>query len=392
VRPSGVRSPPGTRLEIQPGRSEDARVDRRPESLVIGAGPAGLAVAACLRRSRKPFAIVEQAADVGSTWRHHYERLHLHTDRDHSALPYFGFPAGTARYPSRDQVIAYLEEYAKHFELVPSFGERVASVRYADDGWLTTTTAGVYHSRNVVVATGYNAVPHLPQWPGREQFRGPILHSSEYRNGEPFRDQNVLIVGFGNSGGEIAIDLVEHGARVAIAVRDAVNVVPRELFGLPVSTIASALGRLPAHLADRLAAPLIRVSVGDIVRLGLRKLPYGPITQVRQTARVPLIDIGTIGLIRAGRIEILNGVRSMSTADVTFVDGTVRHFDAIILATGFRPALERLLQTPTGRTQMPGLYLCGFRISPVGMLHEIGVEAQGIAAAIGRFSSAPIPP
>jgi indole-3-pyruvate monooxygenase len=360
-------------------------VDAEIDSLVIGAGPAGLAAAACLRERGRPFAIVEQAACVGSTWRRHYDRLHLHTDRDHSALPYFDFPGGTARYPSRDQVVTYLDQYAEHFGLAPRFDTQVTSVRCADSGWITTTTAGLYRSRHVIVATGHNAVPHVPRWPGQEDFRGRIVHSSEYRNGAPFRDQRVLVVGLGNSGGEIAIDLLEHGAHVAIAVRNAVNVVPREIFGLPVSAIASALGRLPVQVADRLAAPLIRLTIGDIERLGLRKLPYGPITQLRQTGRVPLIDIGTIELIRGGRIELLDGLRSMSAADISFARGATCRFDAVVLATGFRPALERFLQIPA--SPPPGLHLCGFRISPVGMLHEIAAEAQRIAADIDRTST-----
>jgi indole-3-pyruvate monooxygenase len=357
-------------------------MERQPESLVIGAGPAGLAVAACLRKCGAPFDIVEQADTLAASWRGHYDRLHLHTDRDHSALPYLGFPEGTPRYPSRDQVIAYLEQYAQHFGIAPRFDQRVQSVRYRDQTWVTTTPSCVYRSKHVIVTTGYNAVPQLPRWPGQESFRGRLFHSSEYRDGEAFRGQDVLVVGFGNSGGEIAIDLCERGARlVAIAVRGAVNVVPREILGLPVLAISIALGRLPTRLADLLAAPLIRLTIGDISRLGFRKLPVGPITQIVTTSRVPLIDIGTLKLVREGRIKVLAGVRSLAGEfDVTFEDGSSRRFDAIVLATGFRPGLERFLETPPPRE--PGLYFCGFRVSPTGMFRDIGLEAQSIAKHI----------
>ena len=221
-------------------------MEQQADTLVIGAGPAGLAVAACLKKRGASCIILDRAGEVGSSWRHHYDRLHLHSDRDRSALPYLPFPAGTPRYPSREQVIGYLELYARHFDLAPRFNEEVRTVRPCGPGWITTTTAGVYHSRRVVVATGYNAVPYLPQWRGQERFRGRILHSSEYRNGESFRGQSVLVVGFGNSGGEIAIDLHEHGARVAMAVRGPVNIVPREILGVPVLAISIALNRLPA--------------------------------------------------------------------------------------------------------------------------------------------------
>ena len=379
--------------------ADHAAVECQPETLIIGAGPAGLAVAACLRKRGASFVIVERATQVGSSWRHHYDRLHLHTVKNHSALPYLDFPAETPRYPSRDQTIAYLERYANHFGLTPQFGEEVDSVTACDQGWITTTKDRVYRSSQVIVATGYNAIPHVPTWPGQEGFRGRILHSSEYRNGKPFCGQRVLVIGFGNSGGEIAMDLLEHGADVTMSVRGAVNVVPREILHLSIVTVSIALSRLPARLADALAAPLLRLTIGDLSKLGFRKAASGPITQIKKRSRVPLIDIGTIGLVRAGRIEIRGAVRSMSEAQVTFEDGSSRHFDAIVLATGFRPGLERFLRqrndivvkdTTRGESRVigdAGLYFCGFFVSATGMLRDIATEAHCIAEHIMRRSS-----
>lgn len=292
------------------------------ETLVIGAGPAGLAVAACLKRRGASFVIVEQSMAVGSSWRSHYDRVHLHTDRAHSALPFLGFPAGTPRYPSREQVITYLERYAQHFQLRPRFGERVDSVRPSANEWITTTTGGVYHSKRVVVATSHNAVQYMPRWAGQEHFGGRILHSSEYRNGQSFRGQAVLVIGCGNSAGEIAIDLHEHGARVVMSVRGPVNIVPRDIFGLPIVAVAIALSWLPPRVADVLAAPLLWIAIGDVTKLGFRRAPVGPITQIRTSSRIPLIDVGTVQLVRDGPIEIAGGVRSMSATGVTFEDGS----------------------------------------------------------------------
>jgi indole-3-pyruvate monooxygenase len=375
-------------------------VECQPETLIIGAGPAGLAVAACLKKRNASFVIVERATKVGASWRHHYDRLHLHTVKNHSALPYLDFPAQTPRYPSRDQTIAYLEQYANHFGLIPQFGEEVDSVTACDQGWITTTKDRVYRSNQVIVATGYNAIPHVPTWPGQECFRGHILHSSEYRNGKPFCGQSVLVIGFGNSGGEIAMDLHEHGAHVTMSVRGAVNVVPREILHLSIVTISIALSRLPAPLADALAAPLLRLTIGDLSKLGFRKAASGPITQIKTRSRVPLIDIGTIGLVRAGQIEIRGGVRSMSEGQVTFEDGSSPRFDAIVLATGFRPGIERFLQRhndvfvkdrthgESRATRNAGLYFCGFFVSPTGMLRDIAMEARWIADHITRRSFA----
>ena len=377
-------------------------MEQQLDTLVIGAGPAGLAVAACLKKRGASCIIVDREAEVGSSWRRHYDRLHLHSDRDRSALPYLPFPAGTPRYPSREQVIEYFELYARYFELAPHFNEEVRTVRPCNPGWMTTTTAGVYHSRQVVVATGYNAVPYLPQWRGQERFRGRILHSSEYRSGESFRGQSVLVVGLGNSGAEIALDLHEHGARVAMAVRGPVNIVPREILGVPVLAIAILLNRLPARFADALAAPLVRLTIGDITKLGFRKLPMGPFTQIKTRTRIPLIDVGTVKLVREGHIEVLGDIREMGEADVTFDDGRARDFDAIVAATGFRPRSGFFLappsdildaeqpQPPSGGDKKSGLHHCGFIVSATGMLREIGIEAQRVADEITHLVRQPV--
>lgn len=361
------------------------------ETLIIGAGPAGLAAGACLRKRGRSFIVLERAT-IGSSWQRHYERLHLHTTARHSALPYLDFPRGTPRYPSREQMLAYMLRYAQHFDLQPLLGEEVCSVHHGDGEWITTTLKGnTYRSVRVIVATGYNAVPRVPAWPGQDRFRGQILHSSCYRNGEPFRGQRVLVVGLGNSGGEIAIDLHEHGARVAVAVRSAVNIVPRDILGLPIATVSIALSRLPARLADALSAALLRFSIGDLSRFGIRKPEAGPIAQIRRTGRIPLIDVGTVKLVRAGLIDVLGDVRSLSETEVTFDDGLSRPFDAIVLATGFGPGIDflqpadALSSNARGRKRIggkAGLYFCGFLVSPTGMLRSIAVEAPWIAEHI----------
>jgi indole-3-pyruvate monooxygenase len=371
-------------------------MERRVETLVVGAGPAGLAAAACLGRQGAPFTIVDQGTTVGSSWRCHYDRLHLHSDKHRSALPFLDFPREVPRYPSRDQVIDYLERYARIFGITPRLNECATSVKPSKDGWTTTTTACVYRSRHVVLATGYNAVPHVPGWPGQDQFNGRILHSSEYRDGNPFRDRSVLVVGLGNSGGDIALDLDECGARVSLSVRGPVNIIPREILGMPILAISIALSRLPSSLADALAAPLLKLTIGDVSRLGFRKLAVGPITQIKTTSRVPLIDIGTVKRIREGRIEVLGCVSSLNEAGAAFDDGSSRPFDAIVAATGFRPGTDRFLQTNSdfagaGRTHFgskllrdAGLHFCGFSVSPTGMLRDIGIEARRIAEQITR--------
>ena len=300
-------------------------------------------------------------------------------------------------YPSREQVISYLEAYAQHFQLEIAFGQRVIAARRAGPSWEIQTQDARYQASNLVIATGYNREPNLPTWPGQASFRGALLHSSQYRDGERFKNQKVLVVGFGNSGGEIAIDLWEHGAQPSLAVRGPVNVIPRELFGIPILAIGIAQRWLPPRLADALNAPILRAVMGDLTRYGLRQPPRGPLSQIRREARIPLIDVGTIGLIKRGQIAVRPGIESFTEEGVTFTDGQQGKFDAVILATGYRPRVNAFLEgasdaldehgTPSSsgcEASLPGLYFCGYYVSPTGMLREIALEAQRISAAIAR--------
>ena len=371
----------------------------RTNTVVIGASAAGLASAACLSRAGVSHVVLEQHPHVADAWRHHYDRLHLHTTRGLSGLPYHPMPKSYPKYPSREQVVSYLEDYTRRFSIEPRFGQRVSAVRRDGEGWLTETKEGErVVSRNVVVATGYTRVPHEATWPGREEYLGEIVHSSRYGNGHRFRGKRVLVVGFGNSGGEIAIDLHECGAEPTLAVRSAVNVVPRDFLGIPILAVGLVMGPMPARVADVIAAPLIRATIGDITEVGLRKLPYGPNVQIREHARIPLLDVGTIGLARQGRIRIAPGIRRFTPQGVEFDDGTGAPFDGIVLATGYRPALADFLEDAgrvtdqsgvpekSGRETLPGLYFCGFYVSPTGMLREIAIEARRISASIAATS------
>ena len=242
-----------------------------------------------------PTIVLEKEQHVGHAWRNHYDRLHLHTDRKHSSLPHLLMPSSYPKYPSRQQVVEYLEAYAQTFNIEPIFGEEVVAVEPSSDGWFIQTINRTYSAHNVVVATGYTRVPNVPSWPGQGGFSGTILHSHEYKNGALFTGKNVLVVGFGNSAGEIAIDLSEHRAQsVSMSVRSGVNVIPRDMFGLPILTVALFMDYLPPKVADVLSVPLLKLTIGDLQKYGLPKLPYGPNVQVRKDGKNPLLDIGTV--------------------------------------------------------------------------------------------------
>ncbi len=364
--------------------------------LIIGAGPAGLAVGACLQKQGTSFVILEQASEVGSRWRQHYERLHLHTAKASSALPYMRFPADYPRYPSRQQFVDYLSAYADHFQLAPRFNQTVTAIRRLGDGWETVTADGGYRSRTVVIATGFNRVPYCPTWPGQDRFQGAILHSSQYKNAAPFRGKKALVVGFGNSGAEIAVDLYENGVTTSLSVRGPVNVVSRDVFSaIPAQWLSILFNPLPARVVDTINAPIVRLKFGDLRTYGLQKLPYGAITEMKGKARIPVIDPGIMRLIKQKQIAVRPGLDHFTEMGVTFTDGTTEPMDAVILATGYRTQLDSLLPadyhlldergypfTSGQPTAAPGLYFCGLHNSAVGMLYKINQESRQIARLV----------
>jgi cation diffusion facilitator CzcD-associated flavoprotein CzcO len=363
-----------------------------PDAIVVGAGPAGLACAAAMGAKGLKVALLEKADKVGSSWRHHYDRLHLHTDRKHSALPGMDMPPNYPRYPSRTQVVDYLEGYAARFGIQPTFGTAVKSLRHEGARWCANTGDGTVAAPVAVIATGIAGAPYRPSWPGMETYQGSVVHSGGYRSPALYLGKRVLVVGFGNSGGEIALDLVEAGVDVALAVRGAVQILPRDLLGLPILTWAILYQPLPARLVDAINAPILRLALGSMEELGLRRAAKGPRQMAEEDGRIPLIDVGTLGKIRDGSIKLRGGIDRFVSDGVVFDNGRAEDFGSVILATGFRPDLRPLVPNVdgvfddkgmplvTGRaTAAPGLYFCGQITSPTGQFREIGIEARRIA-------------
>ncbi|MES2841308.1 MAG: NAD(P)/FAD-dependent oxidoreductase [Pseudomonadota bacterium] len=369
------------------------------DTLVIGAGPAGLATAACLAQRGTRALVVDQAHEVASSWRHHYERLHLHTVKTHSALPGLPFPDSAPRYVSRQGVVDYLTRYADHHGIDPELGESVVSIEPAlgNAGWLTRTTSGrLIASRQVVVATGANRRPRVPTLPHQALFGGRVLHSREYRNARPFAGQRVLVVGMGNTGAEIALDLVEHGVRAALSVRSPLNIVYRDVLGRPTQLSSIMLSRLPTALGDAAATLLRNLTVGDLGRYGLHTAAVSPLRQLREDGKTPVIDVGTVARIKNGDIQVYPGVQTLMHGGVRFTDGTEHPFDSVLLATGYDAALSELFPaTPppldargmpaevVGQGALAGVYFVGFDVrQPGGLLRSIAAQSQVVAEHI----------
>jgi putative flavoprotein involved in K+ transport len=373
---------------------------QRREAIVIGAGPGGLAAGAMLRRRGVDNVVVDRADDVGASWRRHYERLHLHTVRWLSHLPGYRFSRRHGRWVSRDGVVAYLERYARHHQIELMLGTAVERIDRDDDGGFVLRTSNRdLAARNVVVATGYNNTPLMPGWPGRDGFTGKLVHASDYRNPEPFRGRDVLVVGAGNTGAEIAVDLVEGGAgRVRMAIRTPPHIVLRESNGLPTQATGLVMRHVPPRIGDPIAAAVSRLTVGDLEPYGIGKPPRGLYTRAMREHQIPIIDVGLIDLLKQRRVEVVGAVEAFDGAHVALAGGDRIEPDAVIVATGWERALEPLVGhlgvlAPNGRPvahgaetapEAPGLYFTGF-VNPIsGMFREMGIDGRRIARAIER--------
>ncbi|WP_432192969.1 flavin-containing monooxygenase [Streptomyces sp. bgisy027] len=366
---------------------------------VIGGGPGGLSVAYALRARGLRAVVLEKSDRIGASWRRHYDRLRLHTTRRLSALPGLAMPRRFGRWVTRDDVVRYLEKYAEHHDLEIVTGVEVSRVEPAPDGsgWLLRATGGrELTGAAVVVATGHSHTPRIPHWPGRDTYTGEFLHAGEYRNPAPYAGRDVLVVGAGNTGAEIAVDLVEGGAsRVRLAVRTVPHIVRRSTAGWAAQFTSILVRRLPVRLVDRLARPMAKLSVPDLAEQGLPRPDSGLYSRVREGA-IPVLDVGLIDAVRKGRVEIVAALDGFEGEKVVLADGTRISPDVVVAATGYVRALEDLVGhlgvldergRPVVRGAVTpehaqGLYFQGFTNPISGNLREMAIDAQKIAKAV----------
>jgi len=241
------------------------------KNIIIGAGPAGLAIAGRLKNVGEDFIILEASKNVGNSWRNHYNRLHLHTVKKYSHLPHLPFKEELPQYVSKNDFVKYLEGYIAHFGIEPMYEHPVKSIEKPTEGWKVITPKGAFHTENVIVATGYNRVPIVPQFEGMAAFKNNLIHSNKYKSHKPFVGKKVLIIGMGNTGAEIALDLAEHDIAVSISLRSAINIVPRDFYGRATQETAMKLHKLPNWLADKIGLILREITIGNLKKYGIER-------------------------------------------------------------------------------------------------------------------------
>ncbi|GMN39909.1 hypothetical protein TIFTF001_009138 [Ficus carica] len=378
-----------------------------PGPVIVGAGPSGLAVAACLKRKGVPSVILERSNCIASLWQlKTYDRLRLHLPKQFCELPFMGFPSKFPNYPTKKQFVQYLEDYAAEFDISPRFNESVSSAEYDPTlgFWrvrtttTTTTTSttttnstnkgfgggeagtgtGVeteYVCRWVIAATGENAEAVVPEIEGIGEFGGDIRHTSLYKSGHDFGGRRVLVVGCGNSGMEVCLDLCNHNASPSLVVRDKVHVLPREMLGKSTFGLSMWLLKwFPIWLVDRFLLIVSWLLLGDTSHFGLDRPALGPLELKNLSGKTPVLDVGTLAKIKSGDIKVFPAIKRLKHHTVEFVNGITEKFDAIILATGYRSNVPSWLKEGEMFSKEDGLPKRPF---PNGWKGECGLYAVG---------------
>jgi cation diffusion facilitator CzcD-associated flavoprotein CzcO len=372
------------------------------EVVVVGAGSAGLATAVLLQEAGLRPLLLEAGPEPGAAWRGRYDRLRLHTPRRLSGLPGLRIPRRYGRWVRRDDLLEYFRDYTAEHDLDVRLNCRVDRL---EPSWTLHTSTGPVHAEHVVVATGYNGAPFVPDWPGRERFAGELIHSSEYRSPERFRGRDVLVVGAGNSGAEIAHDVADGGAaRARLSVRTPPQIVRRATLGVPAQLLGMAIRKLPPGWVDPFTKAQRRVSIPDLSAQGLPRPEHGVRTAFLMTGTTPILDVGIVDAVRRGRVEVVAAVEGFDGAEVLLADGSRIRPDAVVAATGFRAGLEPLVgelgvlgrrglpEKTDGAPARPGLWFVGFTPTLGGQLREGSLAGRRVATALAAELSGGMEP
>jgi cation diffusion facilitator CzcD-associated flavoprotein CzcO len=393
------------RLPATDVRSETGRVHAQRlatgeppghEVVVIGAGPTGVAVALSMRdRGLHPL-LLDRADHVGSSWSGRYDRLRLNTGKQFSHLPNRPYPKHTPVFPTRDQVVDHLNRHVHQDGVQLRLNTEVRRIDRRPGGWCVRTSTGDIAAQHVVVATGYEHTPRIPDWPGSENFDGELSHSAAYRNPMQYVNQRVLVVGAGSSAMEIVHDIATGGAAKAwLAVRTTPNIMLRSLpGGFPSDFIATPLFNAPPRFADAMAELARRTGIGDLSEFGLPKPAEGPFSRGIRLGRAPaIIDKEVLDAIRNRTIEVVPAIESFDDGGVRLVDGQKLRPDAVICATGYLHALEPLVGhlgvlndrgLPRAAGEVAGdagLWFIGFESRPALIAH-VARQSRGVARRI----------
>ena len=366
--------------------------------VIVGAGPAGLAAAYELKAAGIRPRILDEAEVIAASWRARHDQLHLNTHRWVSHQPGLRMPRRFGAFPSRDDYVSYLAAYAAQLDLPIEFRTQVSRIESGQDGhWSVMAQNETIVARNVVVATGSDRVPHVPDWPGRDGFSGEFIHASRFRHASDYLGKRVLLVGGGNSAVDVGNCLAGVGVGpVWVSVRRGATIAPQYLLGLPSQLLAASLAWLPTAWQEMNMTLASRIFLGDLSRFGWPKATKGPVTRQIEDGVTVAVDNGFVDALRKGRMRIVAEVASFDNATVVLRDGSRLQPDAVICATGYRLGLAGLVghldvldahgrpvcNALRAANGAPGLWFFGQNASIHGNMNIRRREARTLAAAI----------
>ena len=333
-----------------------------PDAVVIGAGPAGLAVARELDHQHGIKALVlDRAAAPAISWRTRYDNFRLNTTGFLSHLPGQRIPLNAGRWPTKEDMVRYFDHYVQRQNIALKLGCEVHRVDRAGGVWQLDTSSGVIRTAAIVLATGNYSAPTIPAWPGLSRFNGEIVHSANFTNAWPYRGRDVLVVGAGNSAADIAVQLANDGARrIWLAVRTPPHLVRRAMGPFPSDIFLELSARVPARMIDPLIARMTRLMWGDLSAYGFQRPPLGLKATVETRGRIPTLADELIDAVRIGRVEVVGAVKAIESDGVILADGTSVAPQVIIAATGFEHESRRFGRTSRRprRARQPVRRLC----------------------------------
>jgi len=374
----------------------------KPDVVVIGAGPSGLAVARELRHRHGISALViDKAAAPAVSWRNRYDNFRLNTTGFLSHLPGQRIPLTAGRWPTKEDMVRYFDRYVRQQDITLALGCEVNRIDRSANGWLVGTSSGEIRTPAVVLATGKYGTPVVPPWPGLNQFTGELVHSGDFRNAWPFAGRDVLVVGAGNSAADIAVQLAEDGGRkVLLAVRTPPHLVRRAIGTVPSDIFLELLARVPARVVDPVIAQLNRLLFGDLSVYGFHRPPLGLKATVEQRGRIPTLADELVAAVRSGRVEVVAAVSAVESNRVILDDGTAVKPEVIVAATGFSTDLNDLVGhlgvldedgDPRGGFAShlgDGMFAIGYGIPPNGPLRAIRLAATPLAGQVAAYLAA----
>ncbi|MCG8315452.1 MAG: NAD(P)/FAD-dependent oxidoreductase [Pseudomonadales bacterium] len=369
--------------------------------VVIGAGASGLAVAQALQVKGIRAVVLEKGGHIGESWFHRHPQLTLNTHRSTSSLPGLPYPKSVGAFPTRLELIDYLRSYVETFAIDVRINAGVSKIQFNNKSetpcWELETDKECYRTRHLVIATGFDQIPYIPEWPSLGLYQKPYLHAANFGKLNDYTDKNVLVVGGGNSG----VDVLNHLSRINtgktwLSVRQGSVIIPSRVLGIPIQPSAMALEKLPVPIADRLLSLTERLCFGDLRRYRLNRTRNGAVKRLLAEGVAPAIDNGFVKALKAGKVSIVPGIQYFTENSVVFAGGEEIVPDVILFATGYRTNLTSLLgefdvldtkgeprfHGSEQHSSLPGLWFTGLRLRLPGFFLAAGETGGEIATAI----------